>query len=523
MTNINKGQDPFTEDFAESVKKLLDEWKVPGVALAVVDDDKIFTQGYGNASVPDTPATPETLWYGASTTKAFTAALVTQLIDSGKYPVLEKGWQTPISSIIRDDFVLPDEWATAHLTLEDAVCHRSGLPRHDKAFQRVVPDEQNEGKMRYTTVRDLTRNLRNLPMTAEPRVKFQYCNTMYAVLSHVIETLTGKPLAEVMKELIWEPLGMSSTYLDLEDAQKGPEPLAEGYHWDEEKSEFVKKPFMPVKEISGAGAILSNVEDYAKWVKCLLHKTQPFSEAAHKEIRQPRFVGSLPDAGAEVKLYGLGWDRAVYNGRVVYGHGGGTLSFGSQVFWIPEEKYGVVGFANTGTTSNAVCDALLYKLIHERFGIAKGDQKDVNAENHSLMNKAVEMYEKGLDITYPNRPDPPIPSPVSIGDLVGTYSHPGYGSVKLRIETDPNNPDKQLLLDDRPYTTWQWQWRLEHVSGTWWIMELAEPKSSAKFTRSWQKAEFHFGPDGKTTGFTVKWFDIWMNASEGDILLKRED
>lgn len=70
------------------------------------------------------------------------AATLAHLIDSKKYTELADGWETKICSIIRDDFVLQDEWATNHLTLEDAVCHRTGMPRHDKASVRVVNGKQ---------------------------------------------------------------------------------------------------------------------------------------------------------------------------------------------------------------------------------------------------------------------------------------------------------------------------------------------------------------------------------------------
>ena len=56
-------------------------------------------KGYGFATLPDKPATPESLWCGGSTAKGFTAASLAHLIDSKKYSSLLKGWATPISSI----------------------------------------------------------------------------------------------------------------------------------------------------------------------------------------------------------------------------------------------------------------------------------------------------------------------------------------------------------------------------------------------------------------------------------------
>ena len=88
-------------------------------------------QGYGLASI-DTPkpVTPSTLFYTGSTTKSFTAAAMSLLVDdTTNYSNIE--WSTPISKLIRDDFVMEEEYATGHITIEDALSHRTGMPRHD--------------------------------------------------------------------------------------------------------------------------------------------------------------------------------------------------------------------------------------------------------------------------------------------------------------------------------------------------------------------------------------------------------
>lgn len=59
------------------------------------------------AQFPDMPVTPETMFYGASTTKAFVAAALSLLVDDDGYSQVK--WTTPISQLIPDDFVLEDE------------------------------------------------------------------------------------------------------------------------------------------------------------------------------------------------------------------------------------------------------------------------------------------------------------------------------------------------------------------------------------------------------------------------------
>ncbi|KAF4468929.1 penicillin-binding [Fusarium albosuccineum] len=536
-TTSVKGESPLNDEFGKFVEATLDEWKVPGFSLAVIDDDKILTacllltypiKSYGTATFPDTPATAETLWYGASTTKAFTAAVLAQLIDSKKYPALENGWQTTISSILREDFVLQDEWATNHLTLEDAACHRTGMPRHDQATSRYLPDESDQGnqdgakdkKKRYATVKDVTRNLRNLPLSAEPRVKFQYCNAMYSVLSHVIETVTGKPLGHVMKELIFEPLGMSSTYFSLDDARAAPEHLATGYYWDEDTGKFVKVDDMPVVEVGGGGAIISNVQDYAKWAKCMLRQEAPFSEDVHKELRTPRIVQEMPKNAKDVSMYGLGWDRTLYHGHVMYTHGGGMHAFGSSVVWFPDDKFGIVAFGNTSLTSNAVADIVLYRLIDDRLGIAPDKRTDFGKDWRETMEKFIGEYNKAIDIVYPDRPDTPVPSPASIKDLAGTYYDPGYKTIELRVEPHPDKQGEPILAADRMDSTWQIQMRLQHVSSTWWILRAWQPGSPQLF-REFAQVEFKLGVDGKPTALVVDFYARLGGQHEGKVVFNR--
>ncbi|KAK2925651.1 Beta-lactamase/transpeptidase-like [Fusarium oxysporum f. sp. vasinfectum] len=257
--------DPFTPEFAEFAAGTMEEWKLPGMSIAVVDGDDVFSQSFGYATLPDITATPETLWYGGSTTKAFVTAALAHLIESKEYPALSDGWQTKVSRIIREDFVTQDDWATNNITLEDLASHRSGLSNNDAGI-RLHEDG------RKWTIRDIARNLRNFPLESQPRTNFSYNNEAYATLSLVIETVTGKWLRDVLRETIWEPLGMNSTYLDLQEAKDAPEHLSTGYYWDPAENCHKSIEQLPTDILSGAGAIISNVLDYTKWIKCLLQE-----------------------------------------------------------------------------------------------------------------------------------------------------------------------------------------------------------------------------------------------------------
>ncbi|KHN93895.1 Beta-lactamase/transpeptidase-like protein [Metarhizium album ARSEF 1941] len=509
------GRDPFDDKFAGLVDDTLNEWRVPGLSIAVIDNDQVFAEGYGIATFPNTPATPETIWYGASTTKAFVAAAIAAVIDSGNYPQLSLGWSTPVSSIIRDDFVLQNEWATARVSLEDAVSHRTRLGGQDFSSLRVDNGIQ-------VTPRDVVRRLRHLPLFAEPRTTYEYCNAMYVTLGYVLETLMGRSLAEVLGNLIWEPLGMASTYFDLGDAISAPEHLASGYRWDPNRDNYTEVPHMVVTEHGGAGAIFSNVLDYAKWVKCLLHESAPLSKAVHKDIKTPRFISSpLPNDGFDSVLYGLGWERTSIYGHVVYQHSGGMHAYGAYVYWLPEIKYGIVSFANTAVTSNVAEMVLSTRLIADRLGIPEEKRFDYADSARRQLDGAAEWLEHALDNLYPNRPKTRLASTLNTSQLAGTYYNPGFRRIRLRDETNPRNPGENVLRSGREEASWRQNLTFHHVSGDNWII-YADMYSI--FRNTALRSQFKIGVDGKAAALEIEFRNRGAAVAEAVVLFdKMED
>ena len=80
-------------------------------------------------------------------------------------------------------------------------------------------------------------------------------------------------------------------------------------------------------------------------------------------------VGAIANPAANYARYTLGWDTTTYKGHQRWAHNGGTDSFGTEVNFFPGLKYGVVTFANTALSSNAIGEILSYKLIDDRLGV----------------------------------------------------------------------------------------------------------------------------------------------------------
>ncbi|PWY72783.1 penicillin-binding protein [Aspergillus eucalypticola CBS 122712] len=497
MATDNTTASPLDEQFKTLVQETLDHWHVPGISIAVVDGDNTWAKagGYGIAAFPAEPVTPSTLFYAGSTTKAFTAALMATIVeDNDTYPQVH--WDTPISQLIRDDFVLHDEHATEHTTIEDALSHRSGLPRHDQAYgNRLTRDE---------AVRTIVRQLRHLPLTAPPRTKLQYCNLMYVVVSHVIETLTGgKWLGDTLTRTIWHPLGMKSTYFNLNDAKASPHHLARGYYHtpsdgdnDNDSNHYHEIPWMPLDEISGAGSIISNVVDYAKWARALLYQTEPLSPAVYKAIFEPRTLLPSEEPFTGPRAYALGWYTGVYQGVQFFEHTGGMNAFGAEVILFPRLKYAVVMLANTARTSNYAQKALAFRLVDEKLGVPVERRFDWNAKN---MAHIEEERKKALDAIH-KAPAHVIPHSLELGEYVGTYVHPGYQTVEIYLDQSKN-----ILRADRDRTTWPEYLSFKHVNGEHFLAISEHVGDLGALFPDVYAAEFRIGEKGKPCALGVAW------------------
>ncbi|KAI0004426.1 beta-lactamase/transpeptidase-like protein [Xylariaceae sp. FL0662B] len=581
------------EGFRAFALEALRRWHVPGVAVAVVDGESTWAEGYGIATFPSTPVTSSTLFYTGSTTKAFTAAIVSLLIASGKYSIpsfssstssssspsssspafsTPLDWQTPIARLLGDDFVLMGEyeWANAHLTLEDALSHRTGFPRHDKALPKPSSSSSSAG---FDGVREVTRRLRFLPATAEPRVRWRYCNLMFMVVSHAIQTLTGEWLGATMRRLLWAPLGMHATFLRLEDALRAREQLAAGYYWDyqrqrshpgeqqEENEGFVEVPFADLDVASGAGGIISNVLDYAQWLRCLMREEDEDEDEdapvlpreARRQLLTARTV--MPPesrAGFDAPLaYALGWNFGTYRGHRVFTHGGGMDAYGAEVYFFPDLGYGVVTMANTALTSNFVGVELAWKLIDDRLGVPEGERFDWAGRSQKMLERKLAEPETAVQELYPDRADPPLPRQLPLEDYVGTYFHPAYRNVTIELIADPTRhpspgadehatgmgtngkteggngmspsprpgpgpgPELKAVRSD---FEWPTVFEFRHVSGEFWAVVIDLLKVPNRLNGQLARAEFKIGVRGRVEALEMEFLE---EGSEGVIAFQR--
>src|SRR5215470_12836390 len=111
---VSAQQDPLN-GFDEYAQKAMKDWNVPGMAIAVVKDDKIvFAKGFGVKKLGDpAPVDEHTIFAIGSSSKAFTAAAISMLVDEGKIK-----WDDPVTKYL-PDFETYDPYVTRELTIRD--------------------------------------------------------------------------------------------------------------------------------------------------------------------------------------------------------------------------------------------------------------------------------------------------------------------------------------------------------------------------------------------------------------------
>ncbi|KAL7904124.1 beta-lactamase/transpeptidase-like protein [Trichoderma velutinum] len=455
----------FNNEFNAKVQRLMDEWHVPGLAIGLIQGSDTSFKTYGLAQLPDAAVTPETVFFTASTTKAFTAASVSLLVDNAdlrsslSHCPSNLSLQTTLSSILGDDFALDDDAITSRITLEDALSNRTGLPDHIYSF-----------KPKSASVRDVVRSLRYLPRAAEPGTRYLYSSYMFSTVSHAIETMTSMSLGDFMRQNLWQPLGMTRTYwtpAEAMEAKASGTVLARGYAWSEANSSFVEEPVPDFPAVSGAGAIISNVVDYTKWLQCMMTQSPPISPAAHATLTTPRISFSTPGNNPfpAPHSYALGWFIDHYRGQRIVWHGGGWTGFGTTAMYLPDHQWGLVMMGNTRGSSHCVQRTLFMGMLDDLLGTPEDERIDWSVKFQKDLSKRRSDIARSRELLYPSLPCPACSPPLPYQAYAGEYIHAGYGDLVLECCDDSLFASR--LAQEIPMVI-----RMVHVCKEFWLATL---------------------------------------------------
>ncbi|MYN04409.1 serine hydrolase [Pseudoduganella sp. DS3] len=283
----------------------------PGAAVLVAKNGKtMFRQGYGLADLAThQPIDPGMAFRLGSITKQFTAAAILLLVEQGKLNV-------------RDDFRehlpgFPDKGTS--ITIEHLLTHTSGIP----CFTGFGEYEANMAT--DMTVEGMLATFQDLPLEFTPGERFEYCNSGYFLLGAIIEAVSEMSYAAYLANNIFTPLGMLHTA--YEGHQRNPVTQVRGYSHDEEN--FVTADTLSMSQPYAAGALVSTVDDLARWDQAI-SSCQLLPEASWRKA----FTAYTLNDGSSTG-YGYGWDVGDLHGSPKLEHDGGINGFATHAMRLP--------------------------------------------------------------------------------------------------------------------------------------------------------------------------------------------
>jgi CubicO group peptidase (beta-lactamase class C family) len=333
--------------------------RVPGLSLAIVRNDSvIYVKGYGVKKLGTTDRVDEnTLFEIGSTTKTFTSTLVGIMQTDGKLRFDDK-----IATHL-PDFRMYDPYASAEVTIRDALSHRSGLARGELMWL-------GSGLSRT----EIIRRLRFQPPASSFRSAYAYNNPMIVVAGEVAAKAGGSTWEDLIQQRIFNPLGMTRSQAVIKDFSRVTN--AATPHADGASGAYAQEHEI-LENIGPAGSINSSARDMAQWVRFQMgdgtFNGKPIiSTAALREIHTAQMLmgggGGRGGAGiARPNAYGLGFFVGDFRNNVYWNHGGNTVGMTAAFGMLPAEKIGAVVLTNLDHTN--VAGAVLSYVLERHLNI----------------------------------------------------------------------------------------------------------------------------------------------------------
>ena len=349
-------------------KAYLAEKRFMGAVLIVDGDKVLLDRGYGMANLDwDIANAPDVKFRIGSLTKQFTAALVLLLQQDGKLALSD-----PISKFLPE---APSIWSA--ITVSELLHHTSGIPdfTDDPSFPAWSATPR--------TAKETMALVAGKPLDFATGSKFVYSNTNYEVLGAIIEKVSGRSYADLLKSRLLEPLGLRDTGLDADDLILNRRALGYSEHGGAfvyARSESLTVPW-------AAGAMYSTTADLARWTKAL-HGGKVLSAASLAEMTHAGLGG-----------YGMGLVIGKHAGQPMIWHNGGIEGFHSYVAWIPSRRLTAVILSNDESAPNETMGSQLIDVV-------EGHPVILPAERVALVTSTTELARFVGAFAFPDQPEP---------------------------------------------------------------------------------------------------------------------
>jgi CubicO group peptidase (beta-lactamase class C family) len=309
------------------LKQRVADGRTAGIVVGLLGPDgSTRILAWGNPGAGQPPLDGNTVFEIGSITKVFTAALLADMVRRG-----EVALDDPVQKYLPGGVAMPSRGGR-QITLAMLSDQTSGLPRLPSNLR---PANGSDPYADYTAQR-LYEFLSGHTLRRDPGSQYEYSNLGVGLLGHVLALRAGKPYEELLRERIWQPLGMGSTAVTLTPPLRAR--LALGHN---PRGGVV--PNWEFLALAGAGAIRSTAADMLRFLAAQLHPERgPLGRTMALTHAERAPVGS---SGMGI---GLGWHIRRGDGNPIVWHNGGTAGYRSFAGFRPGQRTAVVVLTNSG-------------------------------------------------------------------------------------------------------------------------------------------------------------------------------
>ena len=313
---------------------------IPGLAVAAVYSGEVIwigTYGFGNIELQK-PINEDTLFHIASVSKPITATVLLSLHAKNMFE-LDDDINDYLPFRVRN----PNAPETP-ITFRQLLRHRSSITDNFEFYRphweeaHGDPTTSLNGYLRnYLSIDGDDYSAENNFLQETPGESRRYCNTCYALLGYLAESISEKPFEYLSSEILFNPLGMTNTGWFLRDLQ-GKE-IAIPYHHD------IDDGYVPYGHNGypdwPAGQLRTSISDLANFLA--IYSNGGIGQ--NGRLIDLKVIDVLSPQSAELGFHT--WSqRGLSNGEVVYQHGGGDIGVRTHMVFNRTENRGVVVLTN---------------------------------------------------------------------------------------------------------------------------------------------------------------------------------
>jgi CubicO group peptidase (beta-lactamase class C family) len=418
----------FTAAYDASVGKTLAMFPdLPGIAIVVIKDDKpIFIRAYGMADKEaGIKADTDTLYYIASSTKAFTALAAAMLDKEGKIKFSDP--LTKYTPGIQFKNAIPDK-----ITIRDLLTHTSGLRNGPLVNRLAYTGQIDQSELDRVLAKGTTLNDANFG-------KYNYTNLGYNIYGLALHYHLHKKWQDLLQERIFNPAGLQHTTAYVSKARARKYKIAAPYVIDTDAvnaGKMVRSQLDKTDEnMQSAGGMFMSISDLGRWLNLNMNggklggkQVLPADLIRNAHIGLTASTRNEPPFSADGE-YGLGWQIGKYrNEKVVYHHGG-YPGYRSHVSFMPDKRVAVGVLVNNDALGGRLADMLAayaydWWLRTENFEAdyekqLQQDAKTFENRRQRVIAEAAGRAKREWLLTKP------------FADYAGKYQHDILGTIEI--------------------------------------------------------------------------------------------